>query len=171
MNEIIETERLILRKWALADVAALFEICRHSDVMRHIGDGKPFDSIADAEKFLKWAVKYQSENKFCRWAVAEKSSGAIVGSCGFARQTTGEIELGYLFARQSWGKGFATEAARSCVEYGFNKLKFSKIIALTDFDHAESHRVLEKTGFSRRGVEKYNDVENLVFEIVDSNQL
>ena len=169
MKKILETERLLLREWTLADADALFEICRHSDVMLHIGDGKPFNSITNAEKFLKWAIKYQSENKFCRWAVAEKSSGAIVGSCGFARQTTGEVELGYLFARQFWGKGFATEAARSCVRYGFEKLNFPKIIALTDANHAESHRVLEKIGFSTRGIEKYDDVENVVFEIVNTN--
>ena len=59
--------------------------------------------------------------------LCEKSSGKIVGSCGFARREIGEVELGYLFAREIWGKGYATEAARACLKYGFEKFGFDKI--------------------------------------------
>jgi ribosomal-protein-alanine N-acetyltransferase len=168
-ENILETERLILRPWTLEDADALFEICRDSDVMLHIGNRKPYESVDDAVKFLNWAVSYQKKNGFCRWAVIEKSSGKIVGSCGFLRQKCDDKDLGYLFAREVWGKGLATEAGRACLQYGFEKLNFTKVIALTDVDHFVSQKVLEKIGFTRRGIEKYFDEEeDMVYEFVNN---
>lgn len=170
MEKILETERLILRCWNYADADALFEICRDPNVMLHIGTRQPYKSVDEAKQFLDWAVTYQTENDFCRWAVVEKQSGKIIGSCGFARLKRGDVELGYLFAREVWGNGFAAEAARACLEYGFETLGFTKVIALTDGDHFASQKVLGKIGFRRRGIEKYVDDENTVFEIENDNQ-
>ena len=162
--KILETERLILRTWTYKDADALFEICRDAEVMLHIGDRKPYESVEKAKEFLNWAVLYQLENGFCRWAVVEKSTGKIIGSCGFARREMKEAELGYLFAREVWGKGFATEAASACLDYGFKNLGFETIIALTDIEHIKSQNVLEKIGFTQRGVEEYfEEGKDLVF--------
>lgn len=170
MKKILETERLFLRDWTYADVESLFEICRDDEVMKYIGTGKGYKTLQEAEDFLVWAVGYQKENGFCRWAVVEKSSGEIIGSCGFARpHGTEEIELGYLFARKCWGKGFATEAANGCLKYGFNKLGFREIIALTDLENTTSQKVLEKIGFAKRGIEIYSGEENLVY-LAKNNQ-
>ncbi|HEX8735010.1 MAG TPA: GNAT family N-acetyltransferase [Pyrinomonadaceae bacterium] len=164
MSKILETERFILRDWSLEDAAEMFEICRDAEVMRYIGTGKPYKTVDEAEKFLQWAVAYQKENGFCRWAVVEKASGKIVGSCGFAYpHGTPEVELGYLFGRDVWGKGFATEAARAALDYGFEKLGFREIIAITDLENTASQRVLEKIGFAQRGVEKIDGEDNLVY--------
>ena len=160
---ILTTERLILANWTLADADALFEICRDPEVMKHLGDGKPYN-LAQTEHFLEWATEYQRGNNFCRWKVIEKASGKIIGSCGFARpRGTDEIELGYLFARKYWGCGFATEAARACLEYGFGQLNFREVIAMTDLENVASQKVLEKIGFVRRGIETYDGEENLVY--------
>src|SRR5688500_7845765 len=145
MTVILETQRLILRMWAKSDAERMFEICRDSEVMKHIGNGKPYKNLEDSEKFLNWVEVYQTENGFCRWAVVEKSSGEIIGSCGFSRLLeTEEIDLGYLYDKKSWGQGFATEAARECLKYGFENLGFREIIALTDLQHSASQNVLEK---------------------------
>lgn len=164
MNIILETGRLILREWTLDDAQEMFEICRDAEVMRYIGAGKPYETLDEAEKFLHWAVAYQKENGFCRWAVVEKSSGKIIGSCGFA-YTHGmpEPELGYLFGRDVWGKGFATEAAKASLDYGFEKLGFREIIAITDLENTASQRVLEKIGFTQRGVEEIDGEDNLIY--------
>lgn len=162
--EILETERLILRAWEKSDAERLFEICRDAEVMKHIGKGNPYKTIEDAEKILNWAEKYQEKTGFCRWAVTQKSSGEIIGSCGFVRLSeTKEIELGYLFERKVWGQGFATEAAGGCLKYGFENLGFREIIALTDLEHFASQNVLEKIGFTKRGIEIYDKVETLVY--------
>ena len=164
MTKILETERLILRTWTYQDAQALFEICRNAEVMLHIGDRKSYESVEKAKEFLNWAIPYQLKNGFCRWAVVEKLTGKIIGSCGFARREMEEIELGYLFAREAWGKGFATEAASACLNYGLNNLGFESVVALTDIEHIKSQRVLKKIGFTRRGVEEYlTGEEDLVF--------
>ena len=163
-NEIIlETKRLSLRKWTSADCDALFEILRDAEVVRYIADGKPF-SFEKTREFLNWAEEYERANGFCRWKVVEKSSGAVIGSCGFARpHGTLEIELGYLFAQTAWGKGYATEIAAAAADYGFKKLGFREIIALTDEENTASQKVLEKIGFRLRGVEVFDGEESLVY--------
>ena len=162
--QILETQRLILRAWQKSEAKRLFEICRDAKVMKHIGKGKPYKTIEDAEKFLNWAEKYQEKMGFCRWAVTRKPSGEIIGSCGFVRLSeTKEIELGYLFERKFWGQGFATEAAGGCLKYGFENLGFREIIALTDLQHTASQNVLEKIGFTKRGIEIYDKEETLVY--------
>lgn len=164
MTRILETERLFLRSWTLEDDKELFSICGDSEVMRHIGDGEPYKRVEQARDFLNWAINYERENGFCRWAAVEKASGKVAGSCGFARpHKSEEVELGYLFARETWGRGLATEAGRACADYGFGKLCFREIIALTDLENLASHRVLEKIGFVRRGVEKFAGEDNLVY--------
>ena len=170
MTKILETPRLILRDWEKADASRMFEICRQSRVMKHVGNGKPYKSIDEARKFLKWVKEYQKKNGFCRWAVVEKTSGEIIGSSGLARlEETKEIDLGYLFDLKYWGKGFATEAAGECLKYGFSKLGFREIIALTDLDHIDSQKVLEKIGLKKRGIEIYNGEETLVYSAKKNN--
>jgi [ribosomal protein S5]-alanine N-acetyltransferase len=171
MGKILETERLILRTWTFADAERLFEICSDAETMLHIGDRKPYETIEKAREFLNWAVPYQLKMGFCRWAVVEKQSGEIIGSCGFARLDNGEIEFGYMFDRAFWGKGFATEAAKACLKYGCEKIGLTNIIALTDLDHEKSQNVLRKIGFHERGIEKNEDGEDdLVFEIINQSK-
>lgn len=163
VEAILETERLVFRSWARTDIDDLFEILRDQQVVQYIGDGNPF-SREKVFEFLLWAENYERENNFCRWKLIEKSSGKIVGSCGFARpHETPEIELGYLLERTAWGKGYATEAARACLKYGFEKLNFDEVIAITDWENTASQRVLEKIGFTRRGIEELNGEKVLIY--------
>jgi RimJ/RimL family protein N-acetyltransferase len=164
MTKILETKRLILRNWTLEDAPKLFEICADAEVMKYLGMGKPYETIEQANDFLRWAENYQKENGFCRWAVLLKKDEEIIGSCGFASpHGTEEIELGYLLAKKFWGKGFATEATRACLQYGFEQLKFNETIAITDLENAASQKVLEKIGFTKRGIEKYDGEDNLIY--------
>ncbi|HEY8562085.1 MAG TPA: GNAT family N-acetyltransferase [Pyrinomonadaceae bacterium] len=152
-----------MREWTSADASPLHEILRDAEVVRGIGDGQPFD-LDKTRKFIAAMQKCERENVFCRWPVVEKSSGALVGTCGFGRiAETGEIELGYLFARRVWGDGYATEIAGAVAAYGFKKLGFREIIALTDMENSASQRVLEKIGFRQRGIEFFGGDKNLVY--------
>jgi len=160
---ILETKRLVLRKWTNDDCDALFEILSDAEVVRHVDDGKPF-SRDKTLKFLDAMKICVEKNGFCRWKTVEKSSGEIVGSCGFGRiAETGEIELGYLLRRNSWGRGYATEIAGAVTLYGFKNLGFREIIALTALNNSASQKVLEKIGFASRGIEVVGGKESLVF--------
>lgn len=134
--------------------------------MQHIGNGKPFDLQRTAE-FLSWAEKYENDNGFCRWKVVNRSSGEILGSCGFALlENSNEVDLGYLLRRDAWGKGFATEAVRACMHYGFRNLGFREIIAMTGLENMASRRVLEKAGFIVQGRKILKGEEALVYVAV-----
>ncbi len=86
------------------------------------------------------------------------------GSCAVARpHDTDEIEPGYLFAQKARGTGYATEITDAATAYGFKKLGFREIIAITDAENAASQKVLEKIGFRRRGIEIVEGEESLVF--------
>lgn len=166
MNEsenILETERLILRKWTHEDCDALFEILRDAEVVRFIGDGQPFNR-EQTLKFIEAMETCFQNHGFSRWKIIEKSSGEIIGSCGFGKfPKLDQPELGYLLGRKYWGEGFAAEIAEAAMLYGFKNLGFREIIALTALDNAASQNVLRKIGFNSRGVEIIEGEENLVF--------
>lgn len=86
---------------------------------------------------------------FDRWAAIEKSNQKLIGYCGLCKivvDNEPEVEIGYRFAREFWGQGFATEAAIAVRDYGFNTLNLSRLIAIIDPANTRSIRVAEKIG-------------------------
>jgi RimJ/RimL family protein N-acetyltransferase len=163
---ILETLHLTIQKWSMDDLRPAFELFSDAGIMRYIGSGKPF-TLDDTGKFLIWIQKYQAENGFCRWKVVERSSGEIIGSCGFARlEDSGEIDFGYVMRRASWGQGLATEAAEACMHHGFNNLGFREIIAMTVSENIASRRVLEKIGFRNTGLKVHKGKDTLIYKAV-----
>jgi ribosomal-protein-alanine N-acetyltransferase len=160
MTVVLETERLILREWDRGDADVLFEMCSDPDVMRHIGDGRPWTDIARAHLWLDRVLEAYSDHGFGRLAVVEKTSGHVIGSCGFGARTNSQgIDFGYVFARSAWGRGYATEAAQACLRLGFERFGFAEVGADTDLDNFASRRVLEKIGFEFRGLKRYEGDE------------
>ncbi|MEK7224059.1 MAG: GNAT family N-acetyltransferase, partial [Bacteroidota bacterium] len=89
-----------------------------------------------------------------RWAVHSKPDKEFIGWCGLkARPARNEIDLGYRFIRAAWGRGYATEAAWACIQYGFEKLHLQRIIGRAMPDNKASLRVLEKCGMTYIGEE------------------
>ena len=160
MTAILETERLTLRTWQMADALGGFDIWRDPAAMLYIGTGEPMRTLEEAERWIERTIAAQEREGFCRWAVIEKTSEKLIGSCGFGH-LDGEprIELGYLLGSRFWGQGYATEAARACLHYGFEKLNLSEIIAVVTPEHLASRRVLEKIGFSYQGLKRYDEDE------------
>lgn len=155
MTTILETERLILREWTPADVGVIYEMCSDPEVMRYIGDRRPWDNVARAHLWMERVTAAYGEQGYGRYAVVEKETGRVVGSCGFGKPTgpTG-VDFGYVFAPAAWGRGYATEAGRACLRYGFEQIGFEEVVADTDLDNHASRRVLEKLGFEFRGLKR-----------------
>lgn len=83
-----------------------------------------------------------SENGFAPWKIIEKWNDEIIGSCGFGKFfKTEEVEFGYLLAKKHLGKGYATEIAGAALAFGFDKLNFREIIALTNLENVGSQKV------------------------------
>lgn len=173
MKVIIETERLVLREWEASDAEALFAFASDAETMRYIGDCRPWESVARAHAWLVRVRSSYAERGYGPWAVAERATGRVVGSCGFSfLPNLGELDFGYVFARDTWGKGYATEAARACLRYGFEELGFEEIPASVDPGHGASRRVLEKLGFEFRGLKRdEGDDEDSTFYVARNPSL
>lgn len=158
MKYLFETERLAVRSWTLDDAHAAFRLWGDAEVMQYVGDGTPQPDVEASRRNLKWAIDYEAKHRFCRWAVVEKDSGDVIGSCGFMFQNgETDIDLGYYFARPYWDRGYATEVAAACLEYGARTLCLKTISATVDVRHIASQRVLEKLGFTYRKTVENDD--------------
>ena len=119
---IIETERLILRKMDNGDYSALCKILQDEDVMYAYEHAFSDDEVDEWLK--KQLVRYETDG-IGLWAVVLKENGEVIGQCGLTKQLWwGEnvVEVGYLFRKDFWHKGYATEAAVACKDYAFNRL-------------------------------------------------
>jgi ribosomal-protein-alanine N-acetyltransferase len=116
---------------------------------------------------LAWMIEHQEKHGFSLWAVVEKESGDLVGDCGliYVGGRGPEIELAYHLARDRWGRGYVTEAAAACVDYGLGELDLEEIIALTDPGHFVSRRVMEKIGMTFDGHATYYGEEMAKYSI------
>ncbi len=142
---MFETERLILRKFDLADdTDAVFIMRRNADVMRFIRQPQ---SREETSNWLKLVSSHWKDEKIGFCAIIEKKSQKYIGWCGLWRLTeTMETEIGYAVAPDLWGKGYATEAAKKFLQYGFDELNLEKIVAVALPENAASRRVMEKLG-------------------------
>ncbi|HEX6185393.1 MAG TPA: GNAT family N-acetyltransferase [Pyrinomonadaceae bacterium] len=154
MTFILETERLALREWRPEDAEALFVMMGDAEVMRYVDIGKPWESV---ERVREWLGRVQQNYRtrgWGRWAVVERDGGLVVGSCGFVPLPwSGEIDFGYMFRRDRWGRGYASEMTPAALRYGFERYGFPEVVASIAPENAPSRRVLEKLGFVYRGNE------------------
>jgi RimJ/RimL family protein N-acetyltransferase len=150
---ILTTERLLLRHFHLMDREALLHVFGDAEVMR-FGDG-----IHTKEWVEEWLhtclVHYYETWGFGPYAVVLQSSEEVIGYCGlfYFPDVNGkpEVEIGYRLRRSTWGKGYATEAARAIRDYAFHTLSIRRLIALIDTANTESLRVAEKIGMQYEG--------------------
>ena len=141
---MLETERLILRKFDEGDIDAVYAMRSDSEVMRFIRESQ---NRQETINWLKLVSSHWEDEKIGFCAVIEKASGKLIGWCGLWRlKENGETEIGYAIAKEYWGKGFAVEAAGAFLEYGFNKLKLQSIVAVARPENRASRRVMEKLG-------------------------
>jgi len=146
MNVVIETDRLLLRKFTENDTALLFQLNLDPEVIRYTHD--PITDVEHAKKILSDVILPQySLYNHGRLATHLKSSLEFIGWCGLKYlPETNEVDLGYRFMKKFWGKGYATEAALACIEYGFTKLNLPLIIGRALPGNLASIKVLEKCG-------------------------
>ncbi|UMB61627.1 GNAT family N-acetyltransferase [Lutibacter sp. A80] len=145
MKKIIETERLYLRTLSIKDATLFYLLNLDKDVLKYTGD-KSFKSIESAQKFLENYDHY-SKYGFGRWAVINKQNEEFLGWCGLKfTASKNEYDIGFRFFKKHWNKGYATEAAKSCVDFGINNLKLKEIIGRAMKENKASIKVLKKIG-------------------------
>jgi ribosomal-protein-alanine N-acetyltransferase len=141
----LETQRLILRHFCLDHLDRLAEMHGDPEVMRYLG-GRTRDR-AETLTRLEANIRTWNEHGFGMFAAFEKATGVMVGRCGLAfLDNTPEVEVGYMLARDFWGQGYATEAARTCLRFGFEDRGMNRIVAVAHPENKASRHVIEKMG-------------------------
>jgi ribosomal-protein-alanine N-acetyltransferase len=161
----IETERLALRPAVAADAEDLHAVLSDPSTFEYMGSD-PERSIDGTRERIEGKAARQAERGFSLWAVVERSSGRVIGDCGFQLLEGGpDIELGYKLGREFRGRGYATEAARACLEFGFEELGLDRIVAVAWPDNTASRRVMEKIGMTLAGGGHHYGHETVLYEI------
>lgn len=149
MDELVMiTERLNLRKMTTEDVQNLMQIFSDPEAMKY------YPSTMNEEEAMGWITRTLGNYEKLGvgfWIVEDKSTGLFLGQCGIIPQEfdgAEVMEIAYLFVRQEWGNGYATESAKACKEYGFERLSLEKMYSFIDANNSPSARVAERNGMS-----------------------
>jgi ribosomal-protein-alanine N-acetyltransferase len=157
----LHTARLRLRPFDHADANDLFALHSNAHVMRY-WDAPPWSEHARSERFIAASRQMAEEVTGTRLAVDRVSDAAFIGWCSLNRWNPDyrSASLGYCFDDAAWGLGYATEAARALLRWGFDALDLNRIQAETDTRNVASACVLEKLGFVREGTLREDCIVN-----------
>jgi [ribosomal protein S5]-alanine N-acetyltransferase len=143
---IAETERLLLCPYEKGDAAILHPIVSDPITMSHYPD--PF-SMERTKAWIQRSLDLYSSEGFGRYGVKLKTTGEYIGDVGFFRSVVNgkeEIDLGYILAKEYWGRGYATEAARACLDLAKKHRWFSRIVIQMAHENVPSRKVAERLG-------------------------
>jgi ribosomal-protein-alanine N-acetyltransferase len=147
----LHTSRLHLRPWRDEDLAPFAAMNADPRVMEFFP--KPLDR-AESDALVARIRDHHAQHGFAQWAVEVPGVADFIGFAGlsiprFEAHFTPCVEIGWRLAREYWGRGYATEAARAALEYGFQDLKLEEIVSFTTTANLRSRAVMERIGMTR----------------------
>lgn len=155
---MVRTERLILRRWRQSDLLPFAALNADPRVMEFLGNclGR-----AESDEIAAQIEERFERDGFGFWAVEVISEGAFIGFVGLNVPTfpacfTPCVEIGWRLAVEYWGQGYATEAARSALRFGFRELKLPEIVSFTTVANIRSQRVMRRLGMIRTAEEDFD---------------
>jgi RimJ/RimL family protein N-acetyltransferase/gamma-glutamylcyclotransferase (GGCT)/AIG2-like uncharacterized protein YtfP len=149
----LETERLLLRQWRDEDVEPLAEIYAQPEYTRHM----PPRTVAETREQIERFRRRWAEDGHSKWAAEERASGRLIGRIGLLRHhdwplEPSPVEVGWTLHRDWWGRGFATEGGRACVDVWRNVLTDDpRLLSITTPANERSRAVMRRLGLSERG--------------------
>ncbi len=156
----IETERLILRAHCMDDIDRCVLMNQNPEVAEFVGYGMTFTRESMKKLLEETTFADYKKYGYGRLAVVDKTNNLFIGFSGLKYiPELDEVELGYRFFREYWGKGIATEAGKASIQFGKEHLGLKRIIGLVNPDNIASIRVLEKLGFQYEKNVLYIDEE------------
>ncbi len=156
MKISIETPRLMLREYTPEDAADILRLNSDADLLR-FANKKPTATLDEALRDIAIFQQQYAETGYGRWAVILKTTGEHVGYCGLKYRNAEAdprrdfTDIGYRFERKHWKSGFATEAARASLEFGFENLNLPRLVGCAPVENKPSIRVLERIGLKFYG--------------------
>lgn len=143
----MQTENLYLRHFTLDDAEAFLPLVSMPEIIRYTGE-QVQASLDDVRHIISTRpLADYATHGYGRMACIEKSSGRLVGFCGLKfLEELNEVDIGYRFLPDCWGKGYATESARVLMQHGASEHGIRRVVGLVHPDNVGSVRVLEKLG-------------------------
>lgn len=168
MNLIIETEHLLLRPLELSDAEAMFAMDKNPEVHKYLWQ-KPVTDISEVIKVIEYVQRQYAENNIGRFATVIKETGEFIGWTGIKfvndhveNGNTNFYDYGYRLNEKFWNKGYATEASKVWLDYGFNQMNIKEMNAYTHAQNGASNHVLQKVGFNF--MEDYQDKDDVTWK-------
>ncbi|MEO7248456.1 MAG: GNAT family N-acetyltransferase [Novosphingobium sp.] len=145
----LETERVVLRSWREDDMTVFHAINSDPAVMATLG---PVMSKVEVSALIERMQAIEAEHGHCCWAMERREDARLIGWCGVIRGKVGPIvgkaEIGWRMARDCWGQGLVSEAARASVDWFFANRPDPSVWAITSTDNHRSRAVMERLGMA-----------------------
>ena len=150
---IFKSKRLGFRNWTKEDLSRFAEINADVEVMEHFP--KPLTQ-QETENFIIRLQNHYDKHGYNYFATEVLKSGELIGFVGLAYQDyetefNPATDIGWRLKKSAWGKGYATEGAKRCLEFGFKDLNLEKIISTCTIKNVNSERVMKKIGMTKKG--------------------
>ncbi len=163
----LQTERLRLRLFTLADEQIMFELNSDPEIIKY-AEATPARDLQEARQRLEQGPLADYEKYgYGRFAVELKETGKVIGFCGIKYLPELDLpEVGYRYLKEYWGRGIGTEAARVCVDFARDDLKIKKLVALIVPENTGSIKIAEKLGMSKGPLIHVYDVDAIQYEMM-----
>src|SRR5713101_4385316 len=142
-STILETKRLLFRRLVLNDLDALFALYRDKETRQYFPDGMDGTlTYEETRQEIAWFLNGHPEHpELGLWAAIHKETNQFIGRCGLLPWTIegrAEVEVAYLLDKRHWRQGLGTEAAKALLQYGFERLRLSRLICMVHPDNEAS---------------------------------
>ena len=149
---LFKSERLGFRCWTLEDLPAFAAMNADPEVMEHFPNTLTREETA---AFIERLQNHYSENGYCYFATEELESGEFIGFIGLAHiryeaSFTPAVDIGWRLKKAAWGKGYATEGAKRCLDLAFHDLQIDQIVATCTAGNQRSENVMKKIGMAKK---------------------
>ena len=166
---MLETERLLIRKFTPADLPALIEMRCVPEVNIYLG-GTKYQNPEKITARLQFYLDCYEKNGYAACAMIWKETGEFFGWSGLQPlEDSGEIEVGYGMKKEFWRRGIGLECASAWLDYGFKTLGLERIVAVAAPENTGSWRIMEKCGMKFEGL-KFHYGMDLVFYAISKDE-
>ncbi len=175
---IFQSERLGFRNWSYQDLDEFAAMNADEEVMKHFPNSL---NRAESKEFIDRLLAHYDKWGFNYFAVELLDSGELIGFIGLAYQSyesefTPSVDLGWRLKKNAWGKGYATEGAKSCMQFAFNELNINRLIATCTQKNIISEKVMQKIGMQKQSnfkhpkLKEFPEYEDCIcYEIMNIN--